>query len=325
MLRRNKLYFLALAILASLPAGLITYRHLSKQKLPPAETQSQNETIHLSKGSNLAETQEGDRLRVEVGYGNLPLAFEPNRGQTDPRVKFVSRAGNRTLWLTSDEAVLTLGRRPRLIGPDTKQAAAAKENQNALAILRMKFVGANAHPRIAGEAKQPGTINYFAGNPNEWRTKIPVYARVRYRSLYPGIDLVFYGNNRELEYDLVVSPGSDPEQIRLGISGAENMRIDVDGNLVLKTAAGDVLQQKPKVYQRKGKNLVAVAGDYVIRSKNEVGFRLGSYDRKAAVVIDPVLRYASNLTGGGDEDDGATGIAVDSSNRAVVSGWTAST
>ena len=136
---------------------------------------------------------------------------------------------------------------------------------------------------------------------------------------------MFYGNNRDLEYDLVVSPGADPEQIKLGISGAESLRLDAEGNLVLKTATGDVIQQKPRIYQRKGTNLVAVAGDYVINSKDEVGFRLGSYDRSAAVVIDPVLRYASYLTGAGDEDDGATGIAVDSSNRAVVAGWTAST
>jgi hypothetical protein len=324
MLHRNKLYsFLALAILSSLPAGVVIYRHLEKQ---PPVTQPQNETVLplASNTLNPAEAQEQDRLRVEVGYGNLPLSFEPNRGQTDPRVKFLSRAGSRTLWLTSDEAVLAVGRPPRPIGHSAKKAAAVREDQIAPAVLQMKFVGANTSPTIEGEARQPGTVNYFTGKPDEWRTKIPTYARVRYRSLYPGIDLVFYGTNRELEYDLVVSPGADPAQIKLGISGAENMRIDADGNLVLKTAAGDVIQQKPRIYQRKGTNLVAVAGDYVINGKDEVGFRLGSYDRKAAVVIDPVLRYASYLTGGGDEDDGGTGIAVDSSNRVVVAGWTCS-
>ena len=226
------------------------------------------------------------------------------------------------MWLTSDEAVLAVGRPPRSIGSDTKQAAAAKENQSAPAILRMKFVGANANPRIAGEAKQSGTVNYFAGKPDEWRTKIPVYSRVRYSSLYPGIDLVFYGNNRELEYDLVVSPGADPGQIKFGISGAENLHLDADGNLVVKTEAGDVIQQKPRIYQRKGASLVAVAGDYVINSKDEVGFRLGSYNPRAAVVIDPVLRYATFL--GGNSFDAGRAIAVDSSNRAVVAGTTVS-
>jgi beta-propeller repeat-containing protein/Big-like domain-containing protein len=324
MLRRNKLYLVALVILASLLAGLITYRHLPAQEKLLAGARQQNaEVMPLVSNSSLpTEAQEQTRSRIEVGYGNLPLSFEPNHGQTDSRVKFISRAGNRTLWLTSDEAVLAVGRPPHSIGPDTKQAAAAKENQSAPAILRMKFVGANAHPRIAGEAKQSGTVNYFAGKPNEWRTKIPVYSRVRYRNLYAGIDLVFYGNNRELEYDLVVSAGADPGRIKLGISGAENMRIDADGNLVVKTATGDVIQQKPRIYQRKGGSLVAVAGDYVINGKDEVGFRLGSYDPHAAVVIDPVLRYATFL--GGNSFDAGRAIAVDSSNRAVVAGTTIS-
>lgn len=328
MLRQNKLYLLlALAILSSFfLVCLITYGYLSGQGWPSADTQPQNETVpHPESNSpNPAEAQRQDRLRVEVGYANLPLSFEPNRGQTDSRVKFLSHAGHHTLWLTNDEAVLAIGRPRRPIGSDMKQAAAAKENQSAPAVLRMKFVGANANPSVAGEARQQGTVNYFMGKPEQWRTKIPTYARVRYSSLYPGIDLVFYGTNRELEYDLVVSPGADPGQIKLALTGADEIRIDDEGNLVLKTSQGDVIQQKPRIYQRKGTNLVAVAGDYVINSKDEVGFRLGNYDRKSAVVIDPVLRYASYLTGGGDEDDGGTGIAVDSSNRVVVAGWTCS-
>jgi len=324
MLRRNKLYLVALVILASLLAGLITYRHLPAQEKLLAGARQQNaEVMPLVSNSSLpTEAQEQTRSRIEVGYGNLPLSFEPNHGQTDPRVKFVSRAGNRTLWLTSDEAVLAVGRPPHSIGPDTKQAAAAKENQSAPAILRMKFVGANAHPRIAGEAKQSGTVNYFAGKPNEWRTKIPVYSRVRYRNLYAGIDLVFYGNNRELEYDLVVAPGADHGRIKLAVTGADQIRIDDQGNLVLSTSQGEVVQQKPKIYQRNGTALTAVAGEYVITGKDEIGFRLGNYDRHAAVVIDPVLRY-STLLGGSDLDRG-NAIAVDSSNRAVVVGTTCS-
>ena len=329
MLHRNKLYsFLALAILSSLfLACLIANRHLPVQEKPLTGAKPQNAAVIplVSDSSNPAEAEEQTRLSVEAGYGNLPLSFEPNRGQTDSQVKFLSHAGHRTLWLTSDEAVLAVGRRSRAHPSNQKEKEKSLQaNESAPAVLRMKFVGASANPRVAGETRQQGTVNYFMGKPEQWRTKIPVYSRVRYSSLYPGIDLVFYGTNRELEYDLAVSPGADPGRIKLGISGAENMRIDGDGNLVLKTAAGDVIQQKPRIYQRKGTNLVAVAGDYVINGKDEVGFRLGSYDRKAAVVIDPVLRYASYLTGGGDEDDGGTGIAVDSSNRVVVAGWTCS-
>ncbi|MGB9123418.1 MAG: SBBP repeat-containing protein [Candidatus Angelobacter sp.] len=276
----------------------------------------------VSNSSLPTEAQEQTRSRIEVGYGNLPLSFEPNRGQTDPRVKFLSRAGNRTLWLTSDEAVLAVGRPSRPDGPDAKKAGAVKEDQIAPAVLRMKFVGANTSPAIEGEARQSGTVNYFAGKPNEWRTNIATYARVRYRSLYPGIDLVFYGNNRELEYDLVVGAGADPGRIKLAVAGADEVRIDAEGNLVLKTSQGEVAQQKPKVYQRKGNTLTAVAGDYVITGKDEVGFRLGSYDRNTAVVIDPVLRYSSFL--GGSQIDEASTIAIDSSKRAVVGGFTES-
>jgi hypothetical protein len=272
--------------------------------------------------ADLASAQDSTRLKVEATYGNLPLSFEPNHGQTDPQVKFLSRASHRTLWLTNNEAVLAVGRRSGISRAGGKQEITRKLGNIAPAILRMKFVGANADPRITGEDRQAGTVNYFTGKPEQWRTKIPTYARVRYRSLYPGIDLVFYGNNRELEYDLAVSPGANPRQIKLGIAGAESLRLDADGNLVMKTAAGDVVQQKPRIYQSKGTRLVAVVGGYVINSQDEVGFRLGNYDHTAAMIIDPVLRYSSFLSGGGDEDDAGTGIAVDSSNRAVVAGWT---
>jgi Beta-propeller repeat/Bacterial Ig domain len=321
MLRPYKLLsLLALAILSSLLAGLITYRHLSANEKPRVGDRRQDATVMplLPIHSNTAEAHEQDRLRIEAGYANLPLSFEPNQGQTDPRVRFVSRAGTRTLWLTADEAVLAVGRRSRPDRPDPNKAAVVRETEIAPAVLRMKFVGANTSPAIEGEAKQSGTVNYFAGKPDEWRTKIPTYARVRYRSLYPGIDLVFYGNNRELEYDLVVAPGADAGQIKLQIAGAEEIRIDDAGNLVLKTSQGEVMQQKPKIYQRKGTTLTAVAGNYVITGKDEVGFRLGKYDSNAAVVIDPVLRYSTFL--GGDSFDDGRGIAVDSSNRAVVGG-----
>lgn len=260
-----------------------------------------------------------DKSQVELGYANLPLSFEPNRGQSDPRVRFLSRAGKRTLWLTKEEAVLALGN-----GTSAGLKPATKTNRRAPQILRMKFVGASADPHMAGESRQEGTVNYFSGKRSDWHTGIPTYARVRYSSLYPGIDLVFYGNKRQLEYDLVISPGADAAQIRFGISGAESMRIDGDGNLVLKTAAGDLIQQKPRIYQRRQGNLVAVSGDYVITGDDEIGFKLGSYDHQIPLVIDPVLRYASYLTGGGDESEVGTGIAVDSANRAVVSGWTCS-
>lgn len=299
------------AVLALLTLGgiaLVGLRHRPSGQTPATNTNLQPSVAGL------------ESPRVEAAYGGLPLSFETNRGQTDSRVKFFSHAGNHTLWLTPHEAVLAVGR-PLRSGP-LKTGRAGQARQALPAVLRMRFAGANPDPAMQGEARQPGTVNYFAGKPDQWRTKIPTYARVRYRNLYRGIDLVFYGNNRELEYDLVVSPGADPGRIRLGISGAETMRIAAGGNLVLETPAGDVIQQKPKIYQRRGTNLIAVTGNYVISGKDEVGFRLGPYDRRAPVVIDPVLRYSSFL--GGADFDSAAAIAVDSSNHAVVAGETCS-
>src|SRR6478672_1025393 len=166
MLHPGKLHsFYAIAILSSLfLACLITNRHLPGHEKPVAAARQNAAVMPLGSNSSFpTEAEEQTRSRIEVGYGNLPLSFEPNRGQTDPRVKFVSRAGNRTLWLTSDEAVLAVGRAPRRAGSDAKKVGAVKENQVAPAVLRMKFVGANSSPTIEGEAKQSGTVNYFIG------------------------------------------------------------------------------------------------------------------------------------------------------------------
>lgn len=204
----------------------------------------QSRTTETTVKTNYIEQQ--NMLHMEASYRNLAPGFEPNRGQTDPRVKFLSRAANRTLWLTTDEAVLAVDQPSR---SRFREAGAAGQATDGLpAVLRMKFRGANASPKVAGEDKQPGIVNYFVGSREQWRTRIPMYARVRYRGIYPGVDLMFYGNNRELEYDLVVFPEGDPRQIRLAIDGAQKIRIDAAGNLVLDTSAGEVIQHKARIY-----------------------------------------------------------------------------
>src|SRR6476620_6098126 len=235
MLRSKVVCFLPIALVSiSIPTYLIAPQHAPRRNSSAHQAQAQNAPAILHEAaipnSNQTEAREQARLRIDASYGNLPLSFEPNRGQTDPQVKFLSRAGNRTLWLTSDEAVLAVARQSR-VGRAGEKQEIARKGQIAPAVVRMRFVGANGNPKITGESRQQGTVNYFLGKPNEWRTGIPTYARVRYRNLYPGIDLVFRGNNRELEYDLVVSPGADPERIKFGISGVENLHLDADGAL----------------------------------------------------------------------------------------------
>src|SRR5688572_6281454 len=150
------------------------------------------------------------RERIHSAYGKLPVSFEANRGQMDDRVKFVSRSGGYTMFLTSTEAVFVLTRRQATPNRDQRRDAAIDPRQVTRAVVRMKLAGANADAKVAGLDELPGKTNYFIGNDREkWRTNVPAYAKVRYEDVYPGIDLVFYGNQRQLEYDFVVGPGAD--------------------------------------------------------------------------------------------------------------------
>src|SRR5438445_315295 len=260
-------------------------------------------------------------------YGKLPLVFEANRGQTDSRVKFLSRGNGYTLFLTATETVLALaGRRSSVAGnrfrgprPDATMPA---ETESGL--VRMQFIGANPEPSVSGLEELPGKANYFIGrDPTKWRTNVPTYARVEYRDIYPGVNLVYFGNQRQLEYDFVVRPGASPEAITLGFQGADKLEVDAQGDLVLHTAVGAIRQRRPFVYQEVGGARREIAGGYVLRGAGRVGFQVAAYDRSQPLVIDPVLSYATYL--GGSRNDNAFGIAVDASGNAYVTGYTVST
>ena len=261
------------------------------------------------------------RASIVEGYGRLPLAFEANQGQTDPQVKFVSRGAGYNLFLTNTEAVLTLRRASRQeSNSPTARALPPREKESA--VLRMKLVDANAKTEVSGQNELSGKSNYFIGNdPKKWHTNVRQYARVRYAEVYPGVDLVYYGNQRELEYDFVLQPGTNPSAIRLGIEGASKLRLE-QGDLVLTSAAGDVRLRSPHVYQEANGIWHEVRGRYVMTSRNEVGFRVGSYDRRRALVIDPVLAYSTYL--GGSGDDRPFAITTDAAGNAYVTGGTLS-
>jgi hypothetical protein len=189
----------------------------------------------------------------------------------------------------------------------------------------MKPLGANPRPRVRGEEELPGRVNYLIGqDPNGWRTDIPTYARVRHEEVYPGVDLVYYGNQRQLEYDFVVAPGADPDRISLGIEGAERAELDSAGDLLLHVPGGVVRQGKPVVYQEADGGRVPVPGEYEIAQaaagQTRVGFRLGAYDHARPLVIDPTLVYATYL--GGGNGDIAWAIAADSQGNAYLTGQT---
>jgi hypothetical protein len=285
------------------------------------------------------------KLQLASAYGKFPLSFEANQGQTNPRVKFLSRGSGYSLFLTPTEAVLTLrssGRESQVKGQKTvaerpgllsgraaaneflkERSAAELQNKSAVqeTVLRMKLVGANPAPKISGVDELAGKSNYFIGkDPKKWRTNVPIYAKVNYQRVYPGVDLVYHGTQGKLEYDFVVAPGADPGVIRLSFEGAEGLELDAQGNLVLRTAAGELRQHKPVVYQEAAGARHAVSGSYVLRGQREAGFEIARYDASQPLIIDPVLSYSTYLGGsGGDE---GRGIAVDSAGNAYVTGET---
>src|SRR5882672_3973814 len=246
--------------------------------------------------------------RVSESYGKLPLHFEANRGQADKAVRFLSHGAGYSLYLTADEAVLVL----------SKPAADAKR-----VALRMNLVGAARTPAVSGIDELPGKANYLIGkDQSKWRRNVPTYARVRYREVYPGIDLVYYGNQRRLEYDFVVAPGADPSKIVLGFKGAEKLAIDAEGDLVLHTSSGDLRQHKPIIYQNVDGVRREIDGSYVRKGAGRIGFKLAAYDRTQPLVIDPVLSYSTFL--GGSAGEGIAGIAVDTTGAAYIAGSTGS-
>jgi hypothetical protein len=187
----------------------------------------------------------------------------------------------------------------------------------------MSLIGANPKANAVGLAPQPGVVSYFIGNdPKNWRSGIPTYGKVKYAQIYPGVDLVFYGNQRQLEYDFVVAPGADPSRIAWRIDGAR-ASVDAEGNLVLSAPNGPASFKKPVLYQMDGDKKTSVEGSFAVAG-NQVRFRLGSYDHSRALIIDPVLSYASYLAGTGTDHIGlATGPGILRSVSRRVSRWTA--
>lgn len=249
-------------------------------------------------------------------YARRPLAFEANHGQTDAQVKFLARGQGYTLFLTPREAVLAL---------HMPHAKPTHVPQQPSAALRMKLAGANPAPTLTAQEKLAGRSNYFTGsNRGKWHTHIPQYGQVKYQNIYAGVDLVFYGNQRALEYDFVVSPGADPGKIMLAFEAKPPLRLNIDsqGDLLLHTSGGTLRQHRPHIYQIIDGAKKSIPGRYVLRDKAKIGFQVAIYDTNRPLIIDPILSYSTYL--GGSSGDTAYAIAVDPGGNAYITGTTSS-
>jgi hypothetical protein len=274
-------------------------------------------------------TEASTEARVIRDYGNLPLSFEPNQGQSDAEVRFFCRGDGYSLFLTPAAAVLRLRSAGSASGsekrsPVSEKVGSPQTRSPRFTALRMRLLGANRNPEITGLEQLPGKTNYFIGaEASKWRLQVPTYAKVRYRDVYPGVDQVYYGNNRKLEYDFVIAPGADPKNITIAFDGSERLELASNGDLIIHTKDGELLQHKPQIYQEIGESRHQVNGRYLLKGKREIGFQLASYDSSRTLIIDPVLAYSTYLGGNGDDDGRA--ITVDAAGNAYVTGETWST
>src|SRR6202046_3671748 len=208
----------------------------------------------------------------------MPLLFEQNVGQTDSEVRYLARSGGYQIYLTQNAAVLKV---------------AGKKSD---AVLRTSLRNANQNAPIAGVDEQVGKTNYLLGSRSNWKTGGTNFAAVKYQEAYPGIDLKYYRRGRQLEYDFDIAPQPDASMIALTIEGADKITTDADGSLVLKTAAGNVTWRKPTVYQQSETGRQAVKATYRVEG-NRISFKLGNYDHRKSLVIDPALVYGTFLDG----------------------------
>ncbi len=254
--------------------------------------------------------------QISSSFGKLPLTFEANQGQTSTSARFVARGNGYSAFLTAGGMVLSL--RPEKVpgAPEAPKRASAQKT-----ILQFNLLGAAQNPTAVGEDEQPGRVNYFLGkDPKRWHTNVPTYARVRYKNVYPGIDLIYYGNHRQLEYDFQVSRGADPNLIRFEIKGANQLRLDGNGDLTLTVSGGELHFKSPIVYQQINGQRRPIDGGYAAQDATHISFHLADYDHKEPIVIDPVLVYSTYLGGSGDDEPRA--IAIDGDGSIYVAGDT---
>ncbi|MDX6290259.1 MAG: hypothetical protein QOH42_2058 [Blastocatellia bacterium] len=264
-----------------------------------------------------ADSESAQRSRIATGYGTLPLGFETNLGQAPKGVRFISRGHGYSLYLTQANAVLAL--RSSASSQSTEGGTSPAPTYQ---VLGMRLVAAERKPHITALEELAGKANYFLGSDSrKWHTNVPLSSKVRYENAYPGIDVIYHGNQGQLEYDFVIAPGSSPQRIEMAFDGAQKIAVDGDGELVLSAGGSQLRQKKPVAYQEVNGERREVSAHYRLKS-NKVAFEVGAYDKTQPLIIDPVLIYSTFL--GGSSTEQGLGVAVDSQGSAYVTGSTLS-
>lgn len=266
---------------------------------------------------------------VMQNLSQMPLSFTENQGQWDQKVLFRADAGGAIMWFSIDGVYYQFTKTFRKKEPTPDDLFLGqldrfdrKPDSTQYLLIKASFVGANPNPRIKGEDMVDYKCNYFLGNePAKWRTDVPNYGAVVYQDIYPGIDLKYRGDGRQMKYEFIVSPGIDPSQIKMRYEGAKSLSVNDAGELVVETNWNKVTEQKPVVYQTDRGERKNLNGMYVRLPDNSFGFEItGGYDLSLPLIIDPTLVYSTYF--GGGVNDGCVSIAIDGTGHACIAGWT---
>jgi len=303
-------------------------------------------SLLVGEGKGEGDLNESTKVKLQETYGKLPLYFIQNNGQVDEKVKFYEKGNGHATLFTKEGVYLSLHKGAEVnksvmeqgnrVAVNDRGEGVSSDNDAQPEIIKLTPIGANKDPEIIAENKQEGKVNYFIGNdPNKWKTNIPTYQAVVYKEIYKNIDMKFYGNNQQMEYDIIVKPGADPKMVKLSYEGIEGLKVTDDGDLLISLKEGKLIQKKPIVYQEINGKRIEVDGRFKILNQSQdpslqspvaYGFQVSSYNKNHPLIIDPVLAYSTYLGGSGDDADwGHGGIAVDISGNAYMTGYTQST
>ena len=244
---------------------------------------------------------------IAQNFGNLPLSFEPNQGQANPAARYIAHGRSSTVYLTPTAATIVVTHVPEAASRHSLSTASAPASgkldsdilrQLHSSHLTIKFLGTARGAKITGESRLSGIANYFIGkDASKWRNRIPTFGKVRYASLYPGVDVVFYGVDGKLEYDLLVSPGADLSRVRLAFEAVKRLDLDPNGDLIASTGTDQIVLHKPVIYQLDGSRRKVISGGFVRLKHDQIGVQVAEYDHTHPLVIDPTITYSTYVSG----------------------------